>query len=68
MGLAAFLLGAPAAHAATTAHRPAARAVPAAATAATQSPLPWIADDWPRAVSVAKARKLPIFVENWAPW
>ena len=31
-------------------------------------PLPWIVDDWPRALSVAKARKLPIFVENWAPW
>jgi hypothetical protein len=30
--------------------------------------LPWIADDWPTAVRVAKARKVPIFVENWAPW
>ena len=36
-------------------------AVPAA-------PLPWIADDWPRALEVARQRHLPIFVENWAPW
>jgi hypothetical protein len=35
---------------------------------AAPSPLPWIANDWPRAVSLAKARKVPIFVENWAPW
>jgi hypothetical protein len=32
------------------------------------SPLPWIVDDWPRALRVARARNLPIFVENWAPW
>jgi hypothetical protein len=32
------------------------------------SPLPWIADDWPRALAVARQKKLPIFVENWAPW
>jgi hypothetical protein len=41
---------------------------PAARVVATVSPLPWIADDWPRALSLAKARKVPIFVENWAPW
>ena len=43
---------------------------PAAAghVAAAASPLPWIANDWPRAVSLARARKVPIFVENWAPW
>lgn len=32
------------------------------------SSLPWVVDDWPRALSLAKARKVPIFVENWAPW
>jgi hypothetical protein len=32
------------------------------------SPLPWIVDDWPRAVALARQRKVPIFVENWAPW
>ena len=30
--------------------------------------LPWIEDDFARAVSQAKARKLPILVESWAPW
>ncbi|MEP6800811.1 MAG: hypothetical protein ABJC07_02655 [Acidobacteriota bacterium] len=30
--------------------------------------LPFIEDDYPRAVAVAKARHLPIFVEAWAPW
>jgi hypothetical protein len=30
--------------------------------------LPWIEDDYPGAVTRAKARKLPIFVESWAPW
>ena len=30
--------------------------------------LPWIEDDWTRAVATARARKLPIFVESWAPW
>ena len=46
----------------------AAARAPAVRVVATASPLPWIADDWPRAVSLAKARKVPIFVENWAPW
>ncbi len=55
-------LVAPAAAAtATTARRSAAPAPPARV-------LPWIADDWPRALRVARERKLPIFVENWAPW
>jgi len=30
--------------------------------------LPWIEDDWSKAVATAKERKLPIFVESWAPW
>ncbi len=29
---------------------------------------PWISDDWPRALAEAKARKVPIFVDAWAPW
>jgi hypothetical protein len=28
----------------------------------------WISDDWPRALAEAKARKVPIFVDAWAPW
>lgn len=30
--------------------------------------LPWIEDDYPKALAQARARNLPIFVENWAPW
>lgn len=30
--------------------------------------LPFIKDDYPRALSQASARKLPLFVDAWAPW
>ena len=30
--------------------------------------LPWIEDDYPKALAEAKQRKLPMFVEVWAPW
>ncbi len=30
--------------------------------------VPFIADDYPRALAQARAKKLPIFVEAWAPW
>jgi endonuclease YncB( thermonuclease family) len=30
--------------------------------------LPFIEDDYAKAVARAKARNLPIFVEAWAPW
>jgi hypothetical protein len=30
--------------------------------------LPFIADDYGRALSQARAQKKPIFVEAWAPW
>ena len=49
-------------------------AAPAAAIPAKPAPagpkavLPWIEDDWSKAVATAKARKVPIFVESWAPW
>jgi hypothetical protein len=33
-----------------------------------QSPLPFIDDDYHRALSEARASKKPIFVETWAPW
>ncbi len=35
---------------------------------ASAAPLPFIEDDWPRALAEAKARHLPIFVDSWAPW
>ena len=30
--------------------------------------LPFIEDDYTRAVARAKAKNVPIFVEAWAPW
>ena len=35
---------------------------------ATTTGLPWINDNYPKALAEAKQRKLPIFVECWAPW
>ena len=32
------------------------------------SPLPFIEDDYPRALAEAQAKKLPLFVDVWAPW
>lgn len=46
---------------------PAAAAAPVR-RAAPRSVLPWIENDYPRAVALARARKVPIFVEAWAPW
>ena len=36
--------------------------------AAHREVLPFIEDDYPRALSEARARKLPLFIEVWAPW
>lgn len=30
--------------------------------------LPFIADDYARALGEARARSLPLFIEAWAPW
>ena len=30
--------------------------------------LPFIEDDYPKALELARQRKLPIFVDSWAPW
>jgi hypothetical protein len=30
--------------------------------------VPFISDDYPSAVAQARAKKIPIFVEAWAPW
>lgn len=35
---------------------------------ASKSVLPFIADDYPAALAEARAKKLPIFVDIWAPW
>jgi hypothetical protein len=31
-------------------------------------PLPFLSDDYPRALAQARSRDLPLFVEAWAPW
>ena len=54
------------ASAADTAARPTGTARPLPAKPAMV--MPWIEDDYTRAVAEAKARKVPIFVESWAPW
>jgi thiol-disulfide isomerase/thioredoxin len=43
-------------------------AAAAAPLFAETSALPWIEDDYAKALSEARARKLPIFAEAWAPW
>jgi hypothetical protein len=30
--------------------------------------VPFVEDDYPKALADGRARKLPIFVEVWAPW
>ena len=52
---------------------PAARAAPVrmgqpARSVASPPVVPFIEDDFGRALALAKARKLPIFIEGWAPW
>jgi hypothetical protein len=44
-------------------------AKPAAAKAAVWKPaVPFIEDDFGRALALARERKLPVFIEGWAPW
>ena len=33
-----------------------------------KGPLPFINDDYPRALAEARSKKLPLFIEAWAPW
>ncbi len=49
--------------------RAAAGSKPARKTAAgPRMVLPFIQDDYTRALAEARARKLPLFIEAWAPW
>jgi hypothetical protein len=43
-------------------------AVVSAVPAASRSVLPWVEDDYGKALSQARAKDVPIFVEAWAPW
>ena len=40
----------------------------AAAPAPHKAAVPFIADDYGKALQEARARKVPIFIEAWAPW
>jgi len=42
-------------------------AAPAAA-ADVEKALPFVVDDYPKALAEARAQKLPLFIEAWAPW
>jgi len=33
-----------------------------------RSALPFIEDDYPKALGEARARSVPLFIEAWAPW
>jgi hypothetical protein len=43
-------------------------ALAAASSAHGAEPLPFIEDDYPRALAQARQRRLPLFVDSWAPW
>ena len=43
-------------------------ALAASPTAPASSVLPFIEDDYDKALTLAKQKKVPIFVEAWAPW
>ena len=43
-------------------------ALAAGPAASTHSALPFIDDDYEKALSLARQKKVPIFVEAWAPW
>ena len=44
-------------------------AAPAAAAARGDArPLPFVADDYAKALGDARSRSLPLFIEAWAPW
>jgi len=58
LSLASLLAAAPARAAAATPARP----------SAPRMVLPFVQDDYTRAVAEARARKVPLFIEAWAPW
>jgi hypothetical protein len=43
-------------------------AAPAVAGAAVDTALPFISDDNRKALAEARAERLPLFIEAWAPW
>jgi len=45
-----------------------AQEAPPPAAATSEHILPFIENDYPAALALAKARKIPLFVDVWAPW
>ncbi len=45
-----------------------AAAAPLFAAQAARPTLPFIEDDYPKAMAQARSKKMPVFVEAWAPW
>ena len=45
-----------------------AASAPALPADAPRPALPFVEDDYPKALEQAKSKRLPIFVEAWAPW
>ena len=43
-------------------------AAPATAADGPDKVLPFVADDYGKALAEARAQKLPLFIEAWAPW
>ncbi len=62
--LACAVAVAPARGAGTAAGRAPAPKAPSAPRMA----LPFVQDDYTKALAMARARKVPLFVEAWAPW
>jgi len=54
--------------AASPARAPATAPAARAAVAGPRMALPFIQDDYARALAEARARKVPLFIEAWAPW
>ena len=44
------------------------KAASAKSASAWKPVVPFIEDDFGRALALAKERKLPVFIEGWAPW
>ena len=40
----------------------------ATASASASASLPWVEDNYAQALAAAKARRVPLFVDVWAPW
>lgn len=66
LALAASFVAGASARAEAAASAPVALAAPR--VAGPRMVLPFLHDDWSRAMQRARERRLPVFVEAWAPW